>query len=84
MALKPLVIFTVLSFFCQIIFSIYYSTAIVDQNILVNAQLSDLGRLTINQQQLEIKLSTLNSLSHILNYTQNKTYTPVTSTVDLH
>ena len=83
MRLKYLVIFTVFSLLCQVIFGIYYSVGIVDQNILFNTHESDISRLTVQNQQLEISLSTLNSLSNTLKFAQNKPYSPINSTVNL-
>lgn len=84
MRLKPLAIFTAVSLLCQIVFSIYYSIAIVDQNSLINTHESLLNQLTINHQQLEIKLATLNSLSNFLDFTKDKTFLPVTSSTNLN
>jgi hypothetical protein len=84
MPLKLLVIFTVASIVCQIIFSIYYSIAIVDQNTLINTRESNLEQLNIDNQQLEIKLSTLNSITNYLDITGNKAYTPVSSSINLN
>jgi hypothetical protein len=83
MRLKFLVIFTVFSLLCQVIFGIYYSVVIVDQNILYNTHESAENRLTVQNQQLEINLSSLNSLSNTLNFAQNKPYSPINSTVNL-
>lgn len=84
MTLKLLVIFTSVSLLCQVVFGIYYSVAIVDQNTLINTQEFELRQLTIKNQQLEIRLSSLNSLSNYLDYTGNKAYTPITSSINLN
>lgn len=84
MRLKYLVILTVISFLCEVIFGIYYSISIVDQNVLFNSQETNLGQLTIENQQLEIKLSTLGSLSHTLDFAQSKSYVPVSTSINLN
>ena len=84
MRLKLLVILTAVSLFCQVGFGIYYSVAIVDQNTLINTLKSEQNQLTITNQQLEIQLSQLNSLSNFLEYTKNKPYLPITSSINLN
>lgn len=84
MSLKLLVIITAVSLFVQVIVSLYYSVAIVNQNILINTQETNLDQLTTVNQQLEIRLATLNSLSNILEYSQNKPYIPITSSINLN
>ena len=84
MRLKYLVIFAAFTLFCQVFFAIYYSVSIVDQNVLFNTQESNLNRLTITNQQLEIKLSSLNSLSNTLNYANGKPFIPINSSINLN
>jgi len=84
MSLRFLVILTALSLLCQIIFGIYYSVAIVDQNTLINTRETDLDKLTIDHQQLEIRLSSLNSLTKVLEYTRGRVYSPVSSSINLN
>jgi hypothetical protein len=84
MSLKPLAVLTALSFCCQIVFSIYYATTIVDQNSLFNLQQTELNRLTIKNQQLVIELSGLNSLSTFVKFSQTHLYTPINSSVSLY
>jgi hypothetical protein len=83
MSLKFLVIFTVISLFCQVVFGIYYSIAIVDQNTLVNSLKPKVNQLTIDNQQLEIQFSVQNSLSNFLKLTKDKPHIPITSTIKL-
>jgi hypothetical protein len=84
MSLKFLTLFAIITLLCQVIFGIYYSTAIVDQNSLFDANQSALSRLTADNQQLEIRLSSLNSLSHTLLFSDNKTLIPINSTINLN
>jgi len=84
MSLKPLTLIAAVSFCCQVIFSIYYSTSIVDQNSLINIQQTNLDQLIIKNEQLQIKLSALNALPTVEEFTRNKFYTPVTSSMNLY
>ena len=84
MSLKLLTILTIISFCCQVIFSIYYSTTIVDQNTLINDQQTVLDRLIIKNEQLRITFSDLNSLSTIVKFSQTGLNSPITSSVNLN
>ncbi len=53
------------SFISQIVFSIYYSSIIVDQNNLINSLQSKYDTLTRSQQSIEKDLSDSLSLSKI-------------------
>ncbi len=84
MSLKPLTILAAFSFCLQVIFSIIYSIKVVDLSQLANVSNQNLTQATIINQQLEINLSELNSLSTLFSQTEGKNYTPVNTVVNLN
>lgn len=83
MSLKLLAILASISFCCQVGFSIFYSAKIIDENISINNLENKLNQLTIQNQQLEIKLSLLNSLPNIIPQTVNQLYLPIYTSLNL-
>jgi hypothetical protein len=83
MSLKLLTVFSLITLLCQVVFSIYYSVNIVDQNILFNTNEVLLNQLTLKNQQLEIDLSIQNSLTRTLQFADNQSFIPVTSVINL-
>ncbi len=81
MKIQMMMVLAGVCFVCQIIFSIYYSVAIVDQNSLYNRQQTTLQLLITNQQHLQIEAAKLKSLSNLLHTTIFST--PISSTIDL-
>ena len=81
MKIQILMVFATVCFVCQIIFSIYYSIAIVDQNGLYNRQQENLRTLSTNQQHLQIESAQLRSLPSLL---KTATFSsPINSTINL-
>jgi hypothetical protein len=52
--------------------------------MLINILENDLNRIIIKNQQSEIKLSQLNSLSNVVEQTKDKLYLPISSSVNLN
>lgn len=69
MKIKLLAITASLSLFCRILFSIYFSIKIVDENSLVNRYQADISRLTIHHQLLENEHANLTSLNYLFHQT---------------
>jgi hypothetical protein len=84
MRLKFLFLTAIISFSCQIAFSIYYSLKIVDENILINKNQVIYSSILIQNQNLENSLSDIDSIQKILNISQNKTLQPISNTIDLN
>jgi hypothetical protein len=84
MSLKPLIVLAAVSFCCQIGFSVFYSIKIVDQSLLINTLETNLNQITIANQQLEIKLAKLGSLSSVVDQIKDKNYVPISSSVNLN
>lgn len=84
MDFKPLVIFTAISFCLQVLLSIFYSIKIVDQSQVANNLNKELTQVIVKNQQLEIQLSQLSSLSHLVNSNQNQNYIPITTVINLY
>ena len=81
MKIQILMVVATVSFVCQIIFSIYYSINIVDQNSLYNHQEENLRTLSTNQQHLQIEAAQLKSLPNLL---KSATFaSPINSTINL-
>lgn len=83
MNLKLLIVLASISFCCQISFSIFYSTKIIDENTLINNLEKNLIDINIQNQQLETKLAQLNSLSNIVSQTIDKSYLPINSSIQI-
>lgn len=80
---SPLLVICILTFVAQIVFSIYYSLTIVDQNTLLNSQLQQLTTLETNHRQLINTLASHNSLDTVFNYPESEILVPVTKSIDL-
>lgn len=81
MKTKILISFTATIFLFQIIFSIYYSAAIVDQNTKYNLHKELLQTLLIKQQHLEIDAAKLKSLPNLIQSISPSF--PIKTTIDL-
>ena len=68
-------------FIGQIIFSIYYSITIVDNNSQYNQQQDQLQVLNTNNQHLQVEAAKLKSLPELLRSAKLKI--PIESTIDL-
>lgn len=83
MRLKLLALLTFFSFLIQISFSIYYSSKIVDQNLLINHLENRLSQYSLQNQQLENQLAALNSLSRIASPSSLQSLTPIVNFLNL-
>lgn len=83
MKIKVLVFTTALSFLFQILFSIYYSIKIVDENSQFNNHQKILQDISIQHQHLEIETAKLQSLSSLVQSSTKFSFLPVKSILDL-
>lgn len=58
----------------QVLFSFYYSSEIINQNNLINQNQNLLQSLKIENQELEKKSASLNSINQLYNLTNQKDY----------
>lgn len=81
---KQLTLVIALTLLCQIIFSFYYNSEIIDQNNLLQSQTQTQNQLTLTHQKLEQQLSGLTSLQYLYPLIQSKKLKPIkqTFTVD--
>jgi len=74
----------VFSFLLQIIFSIYYSSEILNQNDSHMVLLEKIDHLEIERQDLQSKLSVETSLNKINQYLKEKNYQPFWQQINLN
>jgi hypothetical protein len=84
MRIKILFLLTVIIFSGQILFSVYYSLKIVDENSKVNTLQDEYNKLMIVNQNLENSLNDSDSIRNLLKITQNKPFPAITKTIDLN
>jgi len=73
-----------LSFLIQILFSIYYSSEIINQNSNYLILQEKVDSLEIERQTLQAKLATETSLEKLSQYLQGKNYQPIWQQIDLN
>ena len=80
---RLLVLFLSLSLFFQILFSVYYSSEIINQNNKHANLLEEINRFEIEHQNLKIKLASETSLNKLSEYLKNKRYLPIWQEINL-
>jgi|GEM_PF-5316355 len=83
MKIRLLVIFASITFVLQIVFSIYYSIKIVDENTEINDYQKRLNESKNSHQKLQNQFSERNSLKYIKTFQSNRTYIPINSSLNL-
>ena len=68
---------------CQVTFSFYYSSEIINQNNQINQNETLLETLKIENQELEKQLATISSLEYLQNHLYQKNYIKIENQLTL-
>ncbi|MDD2483093.1 MAG: hypothetical protein PHE32_02160 [Candidatus Shapirobacteria bacterium] len=80
---KPFFLILFILIACQILFSFYYSSEIINQNNSINKNQSSLQSLKIANQELKKQFTSLTSLSQIQTLINQKNYINLKETLNL-
>ena len=80
---KPFFLLIFFLIIIQVVFSFYYSSEIINQNNLINQNQITLQSSKIKNQELEVKLASLSSLSKIEASASSQNYINLKETLNL-